>query len=100
MLSTRERIITVDDLIQQSHAALANARKEPLVVLEDGLPVAYLISVELFDSLMARISEWENEELATNLAVAEKQFAQGGYKSLAEVRTLVESAWQNAEQNG
>ncbi len=100
MLKTRERIITVAALAQKSHSTLANARKEPLIVLEDGLPVAYLISVELFDSLMAHISELENEELATNLSIAEKQFSQGAYKSLSEARAIVESAWQHAEQNG
>lgn len=100
MLKTRERIITVDDLSQESHAALQNAKKEPLIVLEDGLPVAYLISIELFDSLMAHINGLEMEELANNLIVAEKQFSQGAFKSLDEASAIAESAWENAEQNG
>ncbi len=39
MLNTHDRIITVQDLVKKGSRAIANAKKEPLVVTENGRPV-------------------------------------------------------------
>lgn len=80
MLTTKEQIITAYDLSQQVSTALSNAQQEPLIVIENGHPSAYLISVELFDGLIARLEMLEQEELKTALTLAENQFTQGRTK--------------------
>jgi prevent-host-death family protein len=75
MLTTRERIITSQELARQVHIALANAQQEPLVVTEKGMPTAYLISVDLFDRLLAQLSSLDNAEMKTAVALGEEQFA-------------------------
>ncbi|MCI0397833.1 MAG: type II toxin-antitoxin system prevent-host-death family antitoxin [Chloroflexi bacterium] len=97
MLKTNERIITAEDLADQVHTAITNAQQEPLVVTEDGRPAAYLISVELFDTMLAQLETLEAAELVANLAAGEEQFARGAYKTLAEARTIAEAAWQAYE---
>ena len=97
MLTTYERIITVQDLAQKAHTALTNAQQEPLVVTENGRPAAYLISVELFDRLMAHLEIRNDEELKTAIALGEEQFAQGQYKTLDEAVAIVEAAWKGLE---
>ena len=51
MLKTKERIITAQDLAEATTQAIANAQQEPLVVMENGRPAAYLISVDMFDTV-------------------------------------------------
>lgn len=94
MLTTHERIITVEELAARAKKAVDNAQQEPLVVTENGRPSAYLISVELFDRLVAQLGVIEDAELQAYLAVGERQFAQGVYKTLAEA---AEPAWQAQE---
>ena len=94
MLKTKERIITVEELTGQPHQALTNAKQEPLVILEDGRPTAYLISVDLFDSLMAQLEMQERDEVSAGIAQGEAQFAEGAYKTLDEARSIAEEAWK------
>jgi prevent-host-death family protein len=94
MLRTHERIITTQELAKQVQKAMANAKREPLVVTEEGRPAAYLISVELFDSLIAHLEALEEAELVTNIAIGERQFARGAYKTLEDARAIAESTWQ------
>lgn len=95
MLKTHECIITIQDLAQQVEKAMSNAKREPLVVIENGRPAAYLISVELFDALIAQLEALEAAELATNIALGEQQFVGGAYKTLADIRAIAEATWQD-----
>ena len=97
MLKTRERIITTQDLAEGTQKAISNAQSEPLVVTENGRPAAYLISVDLFDTIIAQLSNMDDAELRANIDVGEQQFAQGAYKTLAEAANLAELAWQTQE---
>lgn len=97
MLTTYERIITVEELAARAKKAVDNAQQEPLVVTENGRPSAYLISVELFDRLVAQLEAIEDAELQAYLAMGEQQFAQGAYKTLAQASELAELAWQAQE---
>jgi PHD/YefM family antitoxin component YafN of YafNO toxin-antitoxin module len=94
MLKTHQRIITVEDLAEEARQAIINAQSEPLVVTENGRPTVYLISVDLFDTLVAQLELIEDAELKAYIAAGERQFAQGTYKTLAEATALAESAWQ------
>lgn len=82
MLKTDQRIITVEDLAEEAGQAIINAQSEPLVVTENGRPKVYLISVDLFDSLVAQLELVEEAELRAYVATGERQFAQGAYKTL------------------
>ena len=97
MLKTHERIITAQDLAEGTPKALANAKKEPLVVTENGRPSVYMISVELFDALVGQLEAIENAELKAAVAAAEEQFANGAFKTLEEATALAEAAWQQQE---
>ena len=97
MLSTRERIITAQQLSEEVQVALSNAQKEPLIVTDSGSPAAYLISVDLFDKLVARLESLSNEELKVAIAIGEEQFAQGASKTIAEAEALLEAAWSQTE---
>ncbi len=97
MLTTYERIITVEELAARAKKAVDNAQQEPLVVTADGRPSAYLISVELFDRLVAQLEVIEDAELQAYLAMGERHFAQGAYKTLTQAAELAELAWQAQE---
>lgn len=97
MLKTNERIITTQDLANSTAQALANARQEPLVVTENGRPTAYLVSVEMFDSLLSHMEALEKSELLAGLAQGEEQFKQEAFKTLDEARAIAETAWQAAK---
>lgn len=97
MLTTHERIITVEELAARAKKAVDNAQQEPLVVTADGRPSAYLISVELFDRLVAQLEMIEDAEVKAYLSRGEQQFAQGAYKTLAQAAELDELAWQAQE---
>ena len=99
MLKTRERIITTQELAQVVARAISNAQREPVVVLERGRPAAYLISVELFDALVAQLEVLEEAELVTSIAVGEEQFAQGAYKTAAEARVIAAGVWHDQESD-
>jgi prevent-host-death family protein len=94
MLKTHQRIITVEDLAEEVRQAIINAQAEPLVVTENGRPTVYLISVDLFDTLVAQLELIEDAELKAYIAAGERQFAQGAYKTLTEATALAKSAWQ------
>ena len=93
MLKTKERIITVQDLAEATTQAIANAQQEPLVVTENGRPAAYLISVDMFDALLAHLETIEKSELLTGIAQSEEQFQEGSFKTLDEARAIVEAMW-------
>lgn len=97
MLTTRERIITAEDLAQGTDKALLNAQTEPLVVTENGRPTAYLISVELFDALVAQLGAMDDAELRDLIDAGEQQFAKGAYKTLVKAAALTEKSWQEHE---
>jgi prevent-host-death family protein len=97
MLKTRERIITAQELAESTQKAISNAQSEPLVVTENGRPAAYLISVDLFDTIMSQLSSMDDAELRANIETSEYQFAQGAYKTLAEATDLAEQTWKIQE---
>ena len=97
MLTTHERIITSQKLAEQVHKSLVNAQQEPLIVTEEGTPTAYLISVDLFDKLLAHLNTLRDEELRSAIATSEQQFAQGAYKTLEEAEAILATAWQTLE---
>jgi prevent-host-death family protein len=97
MLTTRERIITAQELARQVEVALSNAQQEPLIVTESGQPIAYLISVDLFDKLLAHLEAVDAAELKAAVAIGEEQFAQGNYKSIEEAEAILEAAWKELE---
>jgi prevent-host-death family protein len=97
MLKTKEHIITAQDLAEATPQAIANAQQEPLVVTENGRPAAYLISVDMFDALLAHVETLEKSELLEGIAQGEAQFTQGAFKTLDEARAIAEAAWQTAE---
>ena len=89
MLKTKERIITVEDLADATTQAIANAQQEPLVVTENGRPAAYLISVDMFDALLAHLEIIEKSELLAGIDQGEEQFKQGAFKTLDEARAIL-----------
>ena len=97
MLKTSEKIITVEDLAQEVRQAVSNAQREPLIVTENGHPTAYLISIELFDNLLAQIETLENAEIMNGISSGEEQYARGAYKTLEEAKSILREAWQNTE---
>ena len=97
MLKTRERIITAQELAESTQKAISNAQSEPLVVTENGRPAAYLISVDLFDTIMSQLSSMDDAELRADIETSEYQFAQGAYKTLAEAADLAEQTWKTQE---
>ena len=97
MLTTKERIITAEDLSDSTTQAIANAQREPLIVTENGRPAAYIISVDMFDALIAHLDTLEKSELLAGIARGESQFEQGAFKTLDEARAIAEAAWQTAE---
>ncbi|MEW5987060.1 MAG: type II toxin-antitoxin system prevent-host-death family antitoxin [Chloroflexota bacterium] len=97
MLKTTERIITLADLQQDTDAALRNAQKQPLIITAGGRPAAYLLSVEMFDVLVEYLLETNQQDLARNVAEAEKQFDRGDYVNLADAIAIAEAAWQTQE---
>lgn len=99
MLSTHERIITVQDLATNGANVVTNAKKEPLIVTENGRPAVYMISVELFDALVNQLELIEQAELKSFIATGEAQFASGDYKTLEDATQLIKTAWKNQEDN-
>lgn len=96
MLKTREKIITIEDLAQEVHQAVSNAQREPLIVTDNGRPKAYLISIELFDNLLAQLEANEHAEMIEGIKIAEEQFNRGEYKSLEEAQIILEKVWRKS----
>jgi len=84
MLKTNRHIITLQDLADVTAQIIANARQEPLIFTENGRPAAYLISVDMFDALLAHLETLEKSELLEG---------SGAFKTLDEARAIVEAAW-------
>ena len=99
MLKTAERIITMSDLQQTPDMIVQNAQQQPLVIIAEGRPAAYMLSVEMFDTLMERLLELEREELVSNIAEGEKQFDNGDYLTLKEAVAEAEIGWQAQESS-
>jgi prevent-host-death family protein len=78
---------------------LANAQQEPLIITEHGRPAAYLISIELFDRLMAELEAIDTAELVGNIAIADEQLNKGAYKTLEEAEAILEAFWSKSEAN-
>ena len=72
MLSTRERIITLSDLQQQPQKTIINSQQQPVIVTSDGIPAAYIVSVEQFDAMLERLKLLEENELIANIANQEE----------------------------
>ena len=100
MLRTAERIVSVFDLQQNPDSVIQNARRQPIVVMAEGRPAVYIVSVEAFDELLERTLELERQELIANVATAERQFSTGDYLTLKETVQAAESRWQAQEQQG
>jgi PHD/YefM family antitoxin component YafN of YafNO toxin-antitoxin module len=56
-----------------------------VAVTSRGHPVAYVVGVELFDALLARLREHESAEIALSVRLSELQFAHGESVSLEEL---------------
>ncbi len=57
MLKTTERIIPLTDLQNDLAGVLRNAQKQPLVITTDGQPVVYMLSVTMFEELLADLAD-------------------------------------------
>ena len=93
MLKTKERIMTSQDLVEATAQAIVNAQPEPLVVTKDGRPAAYLISVDMFDALLAHLDTIEKSKLLAGIAQGKEQFNKGAFKTLDEARATVGAVW-------
>lgn len=96
-MKTTDWILTTADLQANPAIVLKHAKERPLIVTEAGRPSAYVLSVELFDALVERLAELEENELATNIAQAEEQFATGQYLRLQDAVAALEEKWQHDE---
>lgn len=96
-MKTTDWIVTAADLQADPTVILKHAQQQPLIVTEAGRPSAYVLSVELFDAMVERLTELEAYELASNVAQAEEQFASGQFVSLQEAVAILEANWQADE---
>jgi PHD/YefM family antitoxin component YafN of YafNO toxin-antitoxin module len=76
-------------------AILQKAQQHPLIVIDEGRPKVYVLSVDAFDALMERLTELEEAELATNVAAGEQCFAHGEFVSLKEASAIIAAKWQD-----
>lgn len=101
MLKTTDWILTVDDVTRDASAVLKNAKKQPLIVTENGRPSAYVLSVEIFDQMFGKLVAQEELQLTTNVTEGELQFDSGKFVTLKAALAAAESKWQVQEaQNG
>jgi prevent-host-death family protein len=97
MLKTTDWIIPTTELQSNLTTVLENAQQRPLVVTNEGKPAAYVVSVEFFDRLVARLLEYEQAALQSNIATGEEHFATGNFLTLTEALRLAEDRWQAQE---
>lgn len=97
MLKTKERVITINDLQQDTEAVLRNAQLEPLLVTAEGRPSLYVFSVEMFDALIERLQQLEHNEFVANITEGENQFERGQFRTLQEAAERAEKKWQLSE---
>ena len=71
-VNTTEWAITATDLQTDLAAVLQKAQQHPLLILDEGKPQAYLVSVDTFDTWMEVLVEMEEAEFATNIALGEE----------------------------
>jgi prevent-host-death family protein len=96
-MKTTEWIITKSDLQHHPNIVLNNAKQRPLIVTNEGRPSAYVLSVDMFDSLLERLLELEHAELGSNIATGERQFEAGSYLTLKDAVAVAEVKWQSQE---
>ena len=96
-MKTTDWIVPVSDLQENLATIIKNAKQRPLVVTDEGRPSLYVLSVDLFDTLVERLSEMERAELEKNLAEGESQFATGASVTLKEALAAAEAKWQVEE---
>jgi len=92
-MKTTEWIITASDLQHNPQVVLNNAKQRPLIVTDEGRPKVYVLSVDMFDSIMERLVELEDLELSTNIAESETQFEAGNYLTLDDAVAAAEVKW-------
>ena len=93
-VNTTEWAITATDLQTDLAAVLQKAQQHPLLILDEGKPQAYLVSVDTFDTWMEVLVEMEEAEFATNSALGEEQFSRGEFMRLADAQAFLETRWQ------
>lgn len=86
-------MITAIDLQTDLAAALQKAQLHPLLILDEGKPQAYLVSVDTFDTWMEMLAQVEDAELVANIALGEEQFRRGEFMRLADAQALLETRW-------
>jgi len=96
-MKTTEWIITAADLQADPTVVLRHAKERPLIVTEAGRPSVYVLSVEIFDAMLERLTELENQELTTNITQAEAQFAAEQFVPLQEAVSVLEEKWQQTK---
>lgn len=97
-MKTTDWIVTASDLQTNPSIVLENAKQRPLIVTDAGRPSVYVLSVEMFDTLIERLLELERIELVTNIADGERQFDTGQYVTLKEAVATAEAKWQMQEK--
>ncbi len=96
-MKTTDWIVTTADLQADPAIILKHAKERPLIVTDAGRPSAYVLSVELFDAMVERLAELEENEISLNIAQAEEQFSSGQFVSLQEAMAVLEEKWQRDE---
>ena len=101
MLKTTDWIVTIEDVAQNITTVLKNAKKQPLIVTEDGRPSAYVLSVEIFDRMFGQLIQQEESQFSANVTEGERQFSKGEFVTLKAALAAAETKWQAQEaQNG
>jgi PHD/YefM family antitoxin component YafN of YafNO toxin-antitoxin module len=93
-MNANEWVISATDLQTDLVTVLQKAQQHPLLVLDDGKPQAYLVSVDAFDTWMEALAAMEEAEFAANIALGEDQFSRGEFMTLTDAQTLLETRWQ------
>lgn len=93
-VNTSEWMITVTDLQTDLAAVLQKAQEQPLLILDQGEPQAYLVSIDTFDKWMETLAQAEDAELVANIALGEEQFRRGEFMTLTDAQALLETRWQ------
>ncbi len=73
--------MTQTELQRNPRVVIQNAKDTPVAVTARGKPVAYVISVDMFDEIMQRVRQLEDQEFKLMMELAERQFAAGDYVS-------------------
>jgi prevent-host-death family protein len=93
-MNTTEWVITATDLQTDLAAVLQKAQQHPLLILDEGKPQAYLVSVDTFDRWVETLTQAEDAELVANITLGEEQFRHGEFMTLTDAQALLETRWQ------